>query len=105
LIRRLWRYYYQGTDAIIFVVDAVDKGRIAQAMEELHGVLSDDLLQNSKLLVLANKQDLLGAMDGAEMAEKLKLSNLKQRTWYLQPCSAETGDGLFEGLDWLSQQL
>jgi ADP-ribosylation factor 1/2 len=55
LIRRLWRYYYQNTNAVIFVVDSVDKQRIALAKDELHGVMTDELLVGAKLLVLANK--------------------------------------------------
>ena len=35
---------------------------------------------------------------------KLKLKSIKQK-WYIQPTCAETGEGLFEGLDWLSNNL
>jgi tripartite motif-containing protein 23 len=27
------------------------------------------------------------------------------RSWHVQACSAQSGDGLKEGLDWLSRQL
>jgi len=54
---------------------------------------------------LANKQDLPYAMNASDMTDKLKLHNLKQRNWFIQPCCAQTGEGLFEGLDWLAGQL
>merc|ERR1712054_544421 len=32
--RALWRHYYQGTNAIVFVVDSTDRDRIEDAREE-----------------------------------------------------------------------
>ena len=59
------------------------------------------------LLVFANKQDLPNAMSAAEMTDKLGLHGLRPsyRQWYIQACCATTGDGLYEGLDWLSATL
>merc|ERR1712219_97923 len=70
-IRKLWRYYYQGTDGAIFIVDSSDRDRIEDAREELFRMLDNDEMRNAALLVFANKQDLPGAMDTSEMAEKL----------------------------------
>jgi ADP-ribosylation factor protein 1 len=104
-IRKLWRHYYAGTDAIIYVVDSNDRERIAEAREELQKMCADDLLRDSVILVLANKQDLPHSMNAAEMTDKLSLHSLKQKQWFIQPCCATTGEGLFEGLDWLSNAL
>jgi ADP-ribosylation factor 1/2 len=104
LIRTLWKHYYRNTNAVVFIVDSNDTDRIKEAADELSIVMQDEILKDSVLLVLANKQDLKNAMDVTEMKDKLKLCNIKQQ-WYLQPCSAHTGDGIFEGLDWLSKQL
>ena len=41
--------------------------------------------------------------DGEEVTEKLGLHALRQR-WFLQSACAVNGDGLYEGLDWLSSQ-
>jgi signal recognition particle receptor subunit beta len=78
---------------------------MGEACDELHKMLSDDQLKDCILLVLANKQDLPYAMNASDMTEKLKLHNLKQRNWFIQPCCAQSGEGLFEGLDWLAGQL
>jgi hypothetical protein len=40
-IRPLWRYYYEDTNAIIYVVDSSDPDRFAESREELHGMLQD----------------------------------------------------------------
>eukprot|EP01080_Neovahlkampfia_damariscottae_P010489 gene10490-3011_t len=104
-IRELWKYYYSGTDAIIFVIDSNDIDRIQEAKEQLHKMMSDSQLENSQLLILANKQDLPHAIDAKELSGRLGLNSLKQKNWFIQPCVAPSGEGLFEGLDWLSNQL
>ena len=38
-IRPLWKHYYQGVDALIFVVDSADRDRIEEAASELNGLL------------------------------------------------------------------
>merc|ERR1719261_1854425 len=104
-IRKLWRYYYQGTDGAIFIVDSSDRDRIEDAREELFRMLDDDEMRNAVLLVFANKQDLPRAMDTSEVAEKLGLQDLRNRQWFIQSACATRGDGLYEGLDWLSKTL
>lgn len=38
------------------------------------------------------------AMSPQEVQERLKLSQLKDRTWSVVPSCATTGEGIFEGL-------
>lgn len=57
------------------------------------------------LLVFANKQDLPNAMNAAEITDKLGLHSLRQRHWYIQSTCATSGEGLYEGLDWLSNNI
>lgn len=38
------------------------------------------------------------AMSPQEVTEKLRLSQLKDKIWYVAPSCATTGEGLFEGL-------
>merc|ERR1712038_1298850 len=113
-IRPLWRHYYKDTDAVIFVVDSNDQERIDDASgmnqsmpanEELHSMLQDDELRNAVLLVLANKQDLPNAMSVNEVTDRLSLNSLRNRTWKIQGSCATTGDGIYQGLDWLSETL
>lgn len=104
-IRPLWRYYYQNTQGVIYVVDSNDRDRIPDAREELQRLLNDDELRDALLLVFANKQDLPNAMDAAEITEKLGLSSLRQRPWYIQATCATSGDGIYEGLEWLVTNL
>lgn len=104
-IRPLWRHYFQNTQGLIFVVDSNDRERIQEAAEELQKMLQEDELREAVLLVFANKQDLPNAMAISEMTDKLTLQNLRNRTWYVQATCATQGTGLYEGLDWLSNEL
>jgi len=42
-------------------------------------------------------------MSPTEVTEKLGLNHMRERSWYVHPSCATTGEGLFEGLNWLSQ--
>merc|ERR1712199_37608 len=104
-IRPLWRHYYQNTQGIIFVVDSNDKERVGEAKDELNRMLSEDELRDGVLLVLSNKSDLPQAMSAAETADKLGLHSLRNRQWFIQATCATNGEGLYEGLDWLSNTI
>ncbi|OJA09287.1 hypothetical protein AZE42_03121 [Rhizopogon vesiculosus] len=104
-IRPLWRHYFQNTQGIIFVVDSNDRERVSEAREELQRMLNEDELRDALLLVFANKQDLPNAMNAAEITDKLGLQALKQRTWYIQAACATSGEGLYEGLEWLATNI
>ncbi|XP_006885208.1 PREDICTED: ADP-ribosylation factor 1-like isoform X2 [Elephantulus edwardii] len=85
-IRPLWRHYFQNTQGLIFVVDSNDRKRVNEAREELMRMLAEDELRNA-------------------ITDKLGLHSLRHRNWYIQATCATSGDGLYEGLDWLSNQL
>lgn len=42
------------------------------------------------------------AMKPHEIQEKLGLTRIRDRNWYVQPSCATSGDGLYEGLTWLT---
>ena len=89
-IRPLWRHYFQNTQGLIFVVDSNDRDRVSEARDELHRMLNEDELRDAVLLVFANKQDLHSS---------------RQRHWFIQSTCATSGEGLYEGLDWLSTNI
>jgi ADP-ribosylation factor 1/2 len=105
-IRKLWYHYYTGTDAVIFVIDSNDADRIEEAKRELYGVMEHDELRNCPLLVYANKQDLPHSLSASEVVSKLDLaSKMRSHQWHCQGAVAVSGEGLYEGLDWLSSTL
>nr|XP_027205385.1 ADP-ribosylation factor 6-like [Dermatophagoides pteronyssinus] len=104
-IRALWKHYYTGTQALIYVIDCNDRDRIEDAKTELHRLLQDEELRDVCVLIYANKQDLDNAIRPNELAEILELSKIKQKNWQVQSASARTGDGLVEGLEYIARVL
>lgn len=72
-LRPYWRHYFTGTQGLIFVVDASDRARIATARAELSSIAADDQLDSAAFLILANKQDLPGALSSEDLQRDLGL--------------------------------
>ncbi|GAB4818870.1 hypothetical protein N2152v2_005916 [Parachlorella kessleri] len=82
-LRPLWRHYFNNTDALIYVVDSCDRERVGRAASEFKR----------------------GALNPAEVCEAMGMMQLKNRRWHVQGAVAIKGEGLYEGLDWLSSTL
>ena len=133
-IRSYWRNYYEQTDGLLFVVDSADTQRMHEVRQELHALLKQEKLAGASLLVFANKQDLKGAeslqqiadrqsastphpltacsdADGSLLRCSVPLSGLDfaglsgSRHCHIVSCSAVTGAGLQEGMEWLVQDI
>ena len=105
-LREMWRFYYENTQAVIFVVDSADHQRVEhEAKEELHNLMNQEELKDCVFLIYANKQDFAGALNPGQLAEKLGLNQMRGKKWYVQSAIATRGDGLYEGLDWLSDNI
>jgi ADP-ribosylation factor protein 1 len=99
----MWKLYFPDTHAVVFVVDSTESiERMKAAREELQFILQGETLAaHVPLLVFANKQDLPNAHSIEEVAGFLGLENLSKRPWKVQGSCSRTGEGLYEGLDWL----
>ncbi|ODN81592.1 hypothetical protein L202_02004 [Cryptococcus amylolentus CBS 6039] len=107
-LRGSWSQYFQGAEAVILVIDSSDSARLGVVKQELMKIVADESLSTALLLVLANKQDLpvaQGRLTPAQVSEALGLTDLREREWQIMGCSALTGLGLFEGMDWLVGKL
>lgn len=98
-IRPLWRHYLHDTHGLIFVVDSNDRERVDLAQEVLHNLLSQEDLRDTKIMILANKQDLPNSMTTTELTDKLGLENIRQQ-WNIQAASVVQDQGLRESLYW-----
>ena len=68
-------------------------------------MLQEDELKGVPVLVLANKQDMPGAMGYDEIYKGLGLSSVKNRQWSMFKTSAMDGTGLTEAFEWLTNTL
>ncbi|KAK7483924.1 hypothetical protein BaRGS_00024808 [Batillaria attramentaria] len=105
-IRPLYRHYYQNTDALMFIIDCGDRERLEDAVQELHKILQEEELAGIPVAILANKQDVPNAMmiDTVSVAIGVQ-DKLRERNVCVFATSGTTGEGLFEPLEWLSQQI
>lgn len=113
-IRAYWRNYFEQTDGIIWVVDSADTMRLADCRKELEGLLKEERLAGASLLVLANKQDLAGALSPEGIVAELALNDVigRKRHWQVFPCSAYSREevsksttNLAESLQWLVEDI
>lgn len=103
-LRSSWNTYYSNTEFIILVVDSTDRERLAISKEELYRMLAHEDLRKAAVLIFANKQDMKGCMSAAEISKYLTLSSIKDHPWHIQSCCALTGEGLCQGLEWMTSR-
>ncbi|XP_074938014.1 ADP-ribosylation factor-like protein 11 [Phalacrocorax aristotelis] len=104
-LRASWPDYLEDTSTLIFVLDSTDTARLPEAAAVLEEVLSHPSMAGVPILLLANKQDVPGALAPAELGERLQWGQLVGRRWVLRGCSAHTGHGLQEALAVLGELL
>ncbi|XP_017589840.1 ADP-ribosylation factor-like protein 14 [Corvus hawaiiensis] len=98
-MRELWSNFLEDTDGLLYVVDSSDKRRLEESRREFELILKNESIKNIPVVVLANKQDLPGALNAEEITRRLKMKKYcSDRNWYVQPCCAITGEGLAEAL-------
>ncbi|KAK3086544.1 hypothetical protein FSP39_020011 [Pinctada imbricata] len=105
--RIFYRFHYFNTDALVFVIDSSERLLFSEVKEDLELTMSEKELKKCPFVILANKQDVPGAMTMDEIAEKLDLQNMKAakgKKWAIFPTSALTGEGFSEALDWITDR-
>ncbi|KAJ1977079.1 ADP-ribosylation factor-like protein 2 [Dimargaris verticillata] len=104
-IRSYWRNYFEQTDGVVWVVDSADQRRLETCQQELAALLKEERLAGASLLVLANKQDIAGALAPADLIQHLALPTITTHHWRLLECSAVTGQNLLQGIDWVVEDI
>lgn len=98
-MRELWSNFLEDTDGLLYVVDSSDKRRLEESRREFELILKNESIKNVPVVVLANKQDVPGALNAEEVTRRFKMKKYcSDRNWYVQPCCAITGQGLAEAL-------
>eukprot|EP00054_Salpingoeca_dolichothecata_P031661 m.264210 g.264210 ORF g.264210 m.264210 type:complete len:151 (-) comp27589_c0_seq1:123-575(-) len=100
-LRPYWKHYFENTNILIYVVDSADRIRLEETGEELAELLEEEKLAGVPVLIFANKQDLQCAASASELTKALNLHTIRDRIWQIQPCSAKSGEGIQDGLQWM----
>jgi len=94
---------------LIYVLDSNDRVRFSEVESELSRIvqtLEDESLERIPMLVYCNKQDLPNAVSVAECTDMLELHTVSQNhTLHVQSACFTSGEGIYEGLDWLAEAL
>ncbi|VDL65387.1 unnamed protein product [Nippostrongylus brasiliensis] len=104
-IRPFWSNYFENTDALIYVIDSSDRRRFDETSVELMELLDEEKLSRVPVLIFANKQDLVSSAPAAEISKRLKLTEIRDRVWQIQGCSALTNEGVSEGIKWVAETI
>lgn len=71
--RSMWERYCRGVNAIVFVLDSADLGKIDEARKLMHDLMQRPSLQDTALLVLGNKNDLDHSLSSADLTSQMQL--------------------------------
>mmetsp|Transcript_56617 Transcript_56617/g.132862 ORF Transcript_56617/g.132862 Transcript_56617/m.132862 type:complete len:194 (-) Transcript_56617:98-679(-) len=101
--RPYWRHFFASSTALVFVVDATDRGRLFENQSVLHDTVAEEQLRGVPILVMANKQDLASALNEDELRAELQLEKLRAQgvSCGVRPCCALSGAGVLDALQWL----
>jgi len=100
--RSIWERYCNGMDAVVFVVDSMDKEKFDTARFELHQLLAQPTLNGVPLLVLGNKNDLDGHAPVNELIKALRLDKIQNRPVSCYSCSMKSQHNLDIVMQWLA---
>ena len=131
--RNLWEHYYKECQGIVFVVDSSDKMRMVVAKDELDMLLQHPDIRSRKIPILffANKMDCRDSLSSVKVSQTLGnrvyqngkkfgflinvdiylkydfsgLERIMDKPWHICASNAVTGEGLHEGVEWLTAQI
>ena len=123
-IRPLWKHYFQGTDMIMYVIDAHDVQRfrydgdvsrkLLYADGGLISILEEDAILDTPVLIVINKTDIPGVPSVDEVLEGVQVHKIlqddeartgKKRVYHIVKTSASTGEGIEKAFDWIVETL
>ena len=66
---KLWKHYFDKINAIIFVIDSSDQGKLAKVKQQMVKVCNDPDLGEAPIVIYYNKQDIEGALKPEQLSD------------------------------------
>mmetsp|Transcript_59103 Transcript_59103/g.128300 ORF Transcript_59103/g.128300 Transcript_59103/m.128300 type:complete len:197 (-) Transcript_59103:330-920(-) len=104
-LRTIWEKYFAEAHGLIYVVDASESERFEESRAVLLDLLAHPDLADVPLLLLANKQDIEGAISPQEIESRFGLQKVNRQPRMVVGTAALSGDGIQEGISWLVDAL
>ncbi|KAG2222584.1 hypothetical protein INT45_008703 [Circinella minor] len=106
-LQSIWERYYTECHAIVFVVDSTDSKRLEECKNTFEKMITNEEVEGVPILMLANKQDIDGALRVEEIKEVFNKIAVKlgARDSRVLPVSALKGEGVRDAVDWLILRL
>lgn len=108
-LRSFWRTYYSPlVHCLIFVIDLSDVHRISEGVQWLYKMYKEVNDNNNgnmtatKVIILGNKVDLCMSTEVVSIEEKIREAF---KGAHFMVCSAKTGKGVKECLDWIMRSV
>ena len=115
-MRKIWREYTSGIDAIVYLVDAADRSRFEESKREFDRILQSPEIGKIPILVFGNKIDKSGAVSDEELrlafglAQQTpfgiqKLDKINDKPVEVFMCAIVKKTGYVDGFKWLTTQI
>ncbi len=82
-IRGYWANYLANCHAVVFIVDASDSERLDEAKEAFTDITASEYLVGKPVLLVANKQDLPGAVGGDDLVDRVGAAAIREAENFL----------------------
>eukprot|EP01064_Diplonema_japonicum_P014378 TRINITY_DN2199_c0_g1_i1.p1 TRINITY_DN2199_c0_g1~~TRINITY_DN2199_c0_g1_i1.p1 ORF type:complete len:297 (+),score=63.81 TRINITY_DN2199_c0_g1_i1:40-930(+) len=108
-IRGVWPNYFSDVHGIIYVVDGSDQESLAESVEAVQTILTDERTATKPILFFSNKQDTPSPVPLDAISQAFSMPNIPSPHKLLPICAIDAGHAshanIDEGLNWLLSSI
>jgi GTPase SAR1 family protein len=102
-----WYANLTNARALLWVIDAIDRGRVLESRDESWRLLDRPEMGGLPILIALNKQDAKFRMPTADILDRMQVAQNRysDRKILVVECSKKSCPDLVDGMSWLVQQM